>query len=77
MPQNIYMGPCKCIWQIFKLASCKCKCQKFGHVSVSFTLTLDLHTIYTAIDTYTQNTGPKTCTQLQLHQLEFRREQEY
>jgi len=24
-PQNIYMGPRKCIWQIFTLASCKCK----------------------------------------------------
>ncbi len=23
--QNIYRGPCKCIWQIFTLASCKCK----------------------------------------------------
>jgi hypothetical protein len=23
--QNIYTGPCKCMWQIFTLASCKCK----------------------------------------------------
>jgi hypothetical protein len=28
-----------------------CKCKRF-------TLTLDLHTIYTAIDTYTRNTSP-------------------
>jgi len=34
--QNIYIGPCKCIWQIFTLASCKCK--KCLHVSVN-----DLH----------------------------------
>jgi len=61
-PQNIYKGPCKCIWQIFTLASWKCnkniytlqqnkcKCKKFS-------LTLDLHAIYTTIDTYKDNVG--------------------
>jgi hypothetical protein len=54
-PQNIYMGPCKCIWQIFTLASCKCKkyiytlqqdkckCKKFECDSVN---NLHLHWIY-------------------------------
>ncbi len=28
MPKNIYMGPLKCIWQIFTLASRECKCEK-------------------------------------------------
>jgi hypothetical protein len=27
-PQNIYMGPCKCIWQIFTLPLHKGKCKK-------------------------------------------------
>ncbi len=70
-PQNIFTGPCKCISPIFTLASgeCKniytlqqdkCKCKFFWSVSVNhkcFTLTLDLHTVYMAIDTYTHNTG--------------------
>jgi hypothetical protein len=61
---------CKCIWHIFTLASCKCKI-KYIHcnrISVNkknlevckrkwFTLTLDLHVIYIAIDTYMHNTG--------------------
>jgi hypothetical protein len=46
MPQNIYMRLRKCIWQIFTLALCKCKW-----------FTLDLHVVYTTIDTYTHNTG--------------------
>jgi hypothetical protein len=52
-PQTIYKGLCKCIWQIFTLASCKCKnyiytlqhdkckCKKLGPVS-----NLHLHWIY-------------------------------
>jgi hypothetical protein len=33
-------------------------CKKFGCVKCkSFTLTLDLHAIYTAIDTYSHNIG--------------------
>jgi hypothetical protein len=55
MLQNIYMGLCKCIWQIFTLASCKCKnnnihannmckCKKFGNLSVN---DLHLHGIFT------------------------------
>jgi hypothetical protein len=28
-PQNIYWGLCKCIWQIFTLASSKCKKNKY------------------------------------------------
>jgi hypothetical protein len=40
---NIYIRPCKCIWQIFTLASCKCKW---------FTPTHDLHVVYMTIDTY-------------------------
>ncbi len=27
MPQNMYTGPCKCIWQIFAVVLCKCKCK--------------------------------------------------
>jgi hypothetical protein len=70
MPKNIYMGPLKCIWQIFTLASGECKCEKkkklCNRISAivknldkckSFTLTWDLHAVYTAIDTYTHNTG--------------------
>ncbi len=53
MPQNIYTWPCKCIWQIFILALCKCKW---------FTLTLDLHVVYTVIDAYTHNNGPHQIT---------------
>ncbi len=45
--ENIYIGPCKCIWQIFTLASCKCK--TFGHVSVN---DLHLHGIYSHIHGY-------------------------
>jgi len=55
MPQNIYMRPCKCIWQIlrwlcvniFKLIIWQqymCKCKKFGHVNIN---DLHLHKIYT------------------------------
>jgi len=39
------MGPCKCIWQIFTLSSCKW-----------FTFTRDLHIIYIIIDIYRHNT---------------------
>jgi hypothetical protein len=35
MSPNIYALPCKCIWQIFTAASCKCKCKKW----TTFTLT--------------------------------------
>jgi hypothetical protein len=48
MPKNIYMGPCKCIWQIFTLASCKCVHTLQQDKCKSFTLTLDLHAIYMA-----------------------------
>jgi hypothetical protein len=55
-PQTFYrgLGLCECIWQIFKLALCKCKkyiytlqqdkrkCEKFGRVN-----DLHLHWIYT------------------------------
>jgi hypothetical protein len=64
---------CKCIWQIFTLASCKCvkiiytlqqdkcKCKKIGHVKCKWIiLRLDLQVIYAAIDTYTHNTGSTT-----------------
>jgi hypothetical protein len=46
------------IKQIYTLQEDKCKCKKFGRVSVNHTLTQDLLTIYTAIDTYTYNTVP-------------------
>jgi hypothetical protein len=46
MPQNIYTRPCKCIWQIFTLSLCKYKCKLF-------TLTQDLHVVYTIVNTYT------------------------
>jgi hypothetical protein len=56
MSQNIYTGPCKCIWQIFTLALCKC--EKFEHLGVN---DLHLHEIYTlyiyiTIHTYMHNT---------------------
>jgi hypothetical protein len=55
MSQNIYMMILyKYIWEIFTLFLCKCK--KFEHV-IQFTLTHDLHAIYTAIDIYTHNIG--------------------
>jgi len=53
--QNINTGPCKCMWQIFTIASCKCNkkylhCNrisvsviKFGRVNVN---DLHLHWIY-------------------------------
>jgi len=48
---------CKCIIFIYICVSVKpYKCKRFGCVSVI--LTLDLHTIYMAIDTYTRNAGP-------------------
>jgi hypothetical protein len=67
MAQNIYMGLCKCIWKIFTLALCrckkiytlqhddKCKCKFFGVNDLH--VTVDLHGVYTAIDTHIQNTG--------------------
>jgi len=66
-PQNNYMGPCKCIWQIFTrpcvsviyiytLQQDKCKCKKFGHVSAN-----DLHIIYMAIDTHAQLRSKPLC----------------
>ncbi len=53
-PQNIYTRPCHCIWKIFTRALCKiiyiytlqqdkCKCKKFGRVSVN---DLHIHEIY-------------------------------
>jgi hypothetical protein len=45
---------------IYTLQQDKCKCKIIGHVSVNdLTLTLDLHAVYMAIDTYTHNTGTK------------------
>jgi len=72
--QNINIGPSKCMWQIFTLASCKCnkkyiplqqdkcKCDKIWMCKCKwFTLALDLHAIYRAINTYTHNTGLNQC----------------
>ncbi len=52
-PQYIYMRPCKCIWQIFTLTSCKCKNNNI-HSNNTYDLhfTHDLHAIYTTIDNY-------------------------
>jgi hypothetical protein len=52
-PQNIYMRLCKCISQIFTLASCKYK--KFRCVSVNDLRFQEIYTscIYKSIDTYT------------------------
>jgi hypothetical protein len=47
-PQNIYKGLCKCIFQIFTLASCKCK-KKYEHcnrISVNVKK-LDVYTGFT------------------------------
>jgi hypothetical protein len=52
MAQNIYTGLCKCIWKIFTLALCRCI---FGVNDLH--LTVDLHSVYTAIDTHIHNTG--------------------
>jgi len=88
--QNIYTGLCKCMWQIFTLALCKCKvidplkrnwaihiyifqytlqqdkCKcEFFLTCKWFTLILNLHAVYTAIDTYTHNTNWYPCSDAQ------------
>jgi hypothetical protein len=67
MPQNIYMGHVS-VKKIYTLQQDKCKWKKFGHVSANewFPLTLDLHAVYTAIDTYTQNTGQNHYVKMKL-----------
>ncbi len=38
-----YMGPCKCMFGLFTLVTCKCKCKKIGDVGVN---DLHLHGLY-------------------------------
>ncbi len=62
------LAKCECK-KIYTLQQDMCKCKKFADVSANewFTLTLDLHAVYTAIDSYTHNTGQNHYVKMKLH----------